>query len=1060
MNKSNALEKVLPTKQTASGRLPPAALNWPRFGLVILLLLYLGCAFALSMTIPLSKAPDEYVHLLYSRFIVENGRLPITPEERQTAGYKADQPPLYYGLVALTTGWIETAGPPVLKMTWDSPRRKLVDLVLPRAMIVRTEDETWPYRGQVLGWMLGRWLSILCGAVTIILVYLTALEILSGLPPLAAPQPTSSPFRAGVLALAAAAVVAFTPAYLFISSVLNDDNLAGVVVALFFYLLVRLGRGSQSPWTLVALGALMGLAIITKYSTVVLPLELALALILIGRAQGWPRYAWAHRWSICVAVAALVAGWWFIFVGWHFNEIDRLGLPLGLIRPLLAGDASDPTMARLSEALADQDSDQAQVVHQPFYEWVLTFFSRFWETPVFGAAPLYPPLYTVLLMLLFCGLSLWGLGRIWRQGSEQHRFWLYLLALHLLIFFLLPFVRYVISGQIHDTAQARHMLFPGATAFGMLLAWGASAWLPAQRRLWPTYLLVLVLFGLSLAQLFYFRLAFPAPLPVRTAPELAQRPPHPLAVTFADGFKLVGYDYRLRNDPSVVEIGLYWQSLANAHEDYLTEISLLDEQGRVVVQTAAHPAHGRYPTRAWDPGDAIHDVIALPLTGISPGSYGVRLRLRGWETWLPTTGGAEAVILTQVDLPAAAKADTSPQHILAGKSLKGFSVWNQGRLAGPMPLYRYLADIPITINPFPLQGQVQLWLVGPDHQRRPPVTAAGPLQTFIVEYDWPSGEYRLEAEVETANSGVERVESEPVLRVENNPRPFQPPAMSHRLDANFDDKIVLLGYDLPSRRVQPSGGLPVVLHWQALRRMREDYVMFVRLLDTNQQVWGGYDRLPQETYSTILWVPGEVVSDGFVAPIKADAPQGMYYLAVGFYDLQEGQPVSLPLVQNGSPTDITRVLMGPVKVGGPPPGVTLNRFSPQVVRDDPFGDKPIIRLKGYDLDLQAGQLHLTLFWQSEAQTEIDYTRFVHLRDPQDQTVAQSDGLPGGGSYLTSLWDPGEVISDTVTVPLPAELPAGEYTLAVGLYEAATGQRLPVPASAEDNSLRLTQVRLP
>lgn len=1021
----------------------------PQAGLLILVIgIYTGLAWFNSLNIPLSKAPDEYVHFRYIRFIVENGRLPQTNVERQATGYKADQPPLYYGLVALVTSWIKTDGPPTLKMTWDSPRRKLIDLVLPRAMIVRTEDETWPYAGIVLAWMVGRWLSILMGIVTIILVYLVTAEIFPTQPD---------------LALAAAATLAFIPCFTYISAVLSDENLLGVVVGLYFWGLVRFSKGQRDSWTFMVLGLLMGLAVITKYSAVVLPLEFLLVLAVLARRRPWPWRRWAQG-LVTIAIAGVFAsGGWFLFQAWYFNRAGEFGPVAGVIRPLIAGDESLPGVGLLAGILTGTASaaDRFEPEMQgSLWTWLVAIFTKFWVVEIVGAQPPFPPLLTVSLMLgvvLIAGVGWW---LIWRRYQGQERDWLGLLLLHLFIFVPIPLLRFLLSGRINDTAQARYLVFSAAPTIGILLAWGIAVVAREKYRHWALLCLVGVMASLSGVSAYHFWTGFPAPLPVRTDAMLAVSPRQPLSIRFNDGFELTGYDQQISGDGSTLQVTLYWRSLAYAHEDYETHLSLLDNKGQVVAVTAAQPAQGRYPVRAWDPGDAIHDVIALPLTGILPGSYQVRLRLRGWETWLKTTDGAEAVILTQVDLPAPAEGKTSPQHVLAGKSLKGFSVWNKGRLAGRLPLYRYLADIPITIDPFPLQGQVQLWLVGPDNQRRPPVTAAGPLQTFIVEYDWPSGEYRLEAEVEAAHSVLERVESEPVLRVENKPWSFQPPAMGHRLEANFDDKILLLGYDLPLRRVQPSEGLPVLLHWQALQRMREDYVMFVRLLDADQQVWGGYDRLPQETYSTILWVPGEVVSDGFVVPIKEDAPKGMYYLALGFYYLQEGQPVSLPLVQNGSPTEETRVLIGPVKVGGPPPGVTLDRFTPQVVRDDQFGDNPVIRLKGYDLDIQAGQLRLTLYWQSEMQTEIDYTRFVHLRDPQDQTVAQSDGLPGGGSYLTSLWDPGEIIPDTVTVPLPAELLPGEYTLAVGLYEAATGQRLPVPASAGDNSLRLPAVSLP
>jgi len=88
-------------------------------------------------------------------------------------------------------------------------------------------------------------------------------------------------------------------------------------------------------------------------------------------------------------------------------------------------------------------------------------------------------------------------------------------------------------------------------------------------------------------------------------------------------------------------------------------------------------------------------------------------------------------------------------------------------------------------------------------------------------------------------------------------------------------------------------------------------------------------------------------------------------------------------------------------------------------------------------------LHVSLSWRSLHSTEGDYTVFVHLIDESERVWAQHDGGPVGGSRPTSAWQPGEEITDHHGLALPADLPPGEYSLAVGLYDAATGRRLPV-----------------
>jgi hypothetical protein len=90
-----------------------------------------------------------------------------------------------------------------------------------------------------------------------------------------------------------------------------------------------------------------------------------------------------------------------------------------------------------------------------------------------------------------------------------------------------------------------------------------------------------------------------------------------------------------------------------------------------------------------------------------------------------------------------------------------------------------------------------------------------------------------------------------------------------------------------------------------------------------------------------------------------------------------------------------------------------------------------------------GTLSLTLAWRVRAETERSYAVFLHLVDGQGQIVAQHDGAPAQGTLPTSLWLANEIIVDAHTLELPATLAAGRYTLRIGLYDPATGERLPV-----------------
>lgn len=107
---------------------------------------------------------------------------------------------------------------------------------------------------------------------------------------------------------------------------------------------------------------------------------------------------------------------------------------------------------------------------------------------------------------------------------------------------------------------------------------------------------------------------------------------------------------------------------------------------------------------------------------------------------------------------------------------------------------------------------------------------------------------------------------------------------------------------------------------------------------------------------------------------------------------------------------------------------------------------PDIELVGYDLDRPAykpGEIvYLQLWWRATGQPETDWTVFTHVigePNPDGGVVwAGKDARPGQGSIPTTAWRPGDLILDEYQIALPAEMPAGEYQIEVGLYDPAAG----------------------
>jgi 4-amino-4-deoxy-L-arabinose transferase-like glycosyltransferase len=985
--------------------------HWP---ILLLLAAYITLAVFFSLTIPLSKAPDEYVHFLYVRFLVEHKRPPINLEEQTGAGYKSDQPPLYYALVALLTAPVDVSEPPSFKFSWEPATRQLIDIVLSHTLLITTADETWPLKGLFLAWFVGRGVSILLSSLTILVTYLIALEIFP---------------RQRWLALVTAGTLAFIPRFLFIGSVLSDDNMVGLVMALFFYAIVKLVKSRGSSWPIFALvGFLLGLALSIKYTVLPVPLEVLVLTLWLAWQQRWRPVTVLTRLAVFGLALALAAAPWFGFMWWHFNQIREYGLIMGLIKPIMAG-GNNPTETAAILTTVSGGGIASRFPEGNLWDWARFLFAQFWEVPIAGALPPYPVPLVLGLAVLLCLLAVFGWWRRWRRNESGLRVWFGVLALHVLIFVPIPLVRFIAIGDIHDTAQARHLLFPAAPAIALLLAAGVVAAAPKKGEKLAGLAVAGLLLVFSLAHLYYYFTGFPNPLPVRTDPALAAIPDTPLSVNFANGLNLRGYDWQLTNR-QVLELNLHWRSTAVTQVDDRTEITLRHPHGDVLLRWLSQPAAGRFPTRAWDVGDSVRDTLQIPLVDLPPGEYEVKLRLLDWDDLPLSSEQGDAVSLFNFDLNQSSASPTP-------------ALWQNGEIARH-PTYRYRAAIPLT----GVGGQKTI-LIDEQGQPHSPLSVTDGLTLFLVDYDWPTGNYRLQ---------LDGLETDLRLRVENFDWNFSPPAVMFPLEANFNSEIRLIGYDLPGRRVKAGDGIPLVLYWQSLRRMTNSYIIFDRLLDAGRQVWGGYDRLPKETYPTNLWVPGEIVVDGFAVPVDPATPDGIYNIVVGLYDQVDPAAKSLPLVQDGSPLETSSVVIGPVKVGGPPPAAVLaeDALSPAQSLSVELGDPPVIRLRGYDLTQTGESVQLKLYWQSLAQTPINWTVFVHLRNEAGEAIAQADAPPAAGKYPTSLWDSGEIIPDTFTLNLPPEIEPGTYHLVVGLYNPFTFERLPV-AGSDDNSITLSNV---
>lgn len=83
----------------------------------------------------------------------------------------------------------------------------------------------------------------------------------------------------------------------------------------------------------------------------------------------------------------------------------------------------------------------------------------------------------------------------------------------------------------------------------------------------------------------------------------------------------------------------------------------------------------------------------------------------------------------------------------------------------------------------------------------------------------------------------------------------------------------------------------------------------------------------------------------------------------------------------------------------------------------------------------------------DARFDADYTVFLHVMEPDGEKMWQDDHSP---EVPTTQWKPGQTIEYTRTIFVPNYPYIGEGNILIGLYNPATGTRLPLNAEEVSN----------
>jgi hypothetical protein len=275
---------------------------------------------------------------------------------------------------------------------------------------------------------------------------------------------------------------------------------------------------------------------------------------------------------------------------------------------------------------------------------------------------------------------------------------------------------------------------------------------------------------------------------------------------------------------------------------------------------------------------------------------------------------------------------------------------------------------------------------------------------------------------------------------------------------------------VPLGRFYAPSDLNLALDWDLLAPPSANWQVFLHLMNETGELVSQRDATVDWSEQTCP--PGETglpctVTTEHEWAFPADLPPGLYTIVVGLYDPETGAraPVTNP-------------------AGTTPPQVVLGRM--EVL--EPFVFAGEIRIDAFVLDPRQGELvpftlgerdpedpfapgrlqvpadvRFALDWGVLAPPSVDWQVFVHLMNEAGELVLQSDVAVDWSEQVCAQGERDTVCTVTTQHEwaFPAYLPAGVYTIVVGLFDPGTGERAPVtlPQETPTSYVPLGRVRV-
>ena len=801
--------------------------------LVCALLLFLALGFWYSMVVPPFETPDEHYHYGFSRHLAQGNPLPVQSAEA-TGPWEQEgsQAPLYYMLVGWLTAGIDQSDFEQISRT--NQRANIGDPLSPgnknrmlysamKSCLFRCGGDHQqlltqrPLSGTNLAVHVGRWLSLFLGGTTLWFLYATA--------------KLAFPHRHKVWILAIF-IVATLPQFAFISASLSNDSMIITASAATIYWLAHLltieqqKRISAIDWLI--LGLLLGIAALSKLQG----LGLWLLAALVGLWLSWQRRDWTLplRAILPVALPALaICGWWY------WRNYTLYGDWLGIANLLEINGRRDE--------LPGMGSLWGEIRGLRYSFWGLFGWFNILLPDV-----LYQ-LLDALTLIALIGL-IPALRQIAKSQSTKRASTVNLQVLLLLLTWALLSLVLIVYWSSQAVGSQGRLLFPGITAFVLLLALGLSAWPDLLRKSglltkWP--LRGMPRLSNTIA------VALPVLLPLLLPLLLLVSSLYALTVLLPNAYTVAAPIDQL---PPSAQVANIRYGDPTRHQKQLHLLGL--EVGQEVGQERYRPGDQVPVTLYLSAGE----LSATELSATEPSTAErVQDDYQLFIQFLNDTGEPIANLTTH-----------------PGWGRNPTTLWRSGAIYAD----QYLVPIDQPIDPrSPLLARVYVGFVNPETEK----TDRLPLDAFDA-------------------AGEQIVPTVQTVVV----RPSQPPTIDEfgltAVDIQFDDGLRLIGYSALDTVASDAITVSVQLMWEATaepqNRSQNEYIAYVHLIDESGEQIAGFDQPPAAgRFPTAYWQEEDRIISEFDLMLPTNFAAGTYEMWVGLYTAESAGTARVAVVDAG-----------------------------------------------------------------------------------------------------------------------------------------------------------------